>query len=90
MEESADERCSVVYFCASASGDVYELHHASALEPAVDGERDHTTSGSIYDNVRILLDEDQGGFHEGEAAFCFMRPAHTVLIPLTSLCKLAR
>lgn len=64
MEEPADGKCSVVYFCACASGNIYELHHKSSLEATANARSEDAALDSVYDNVRILLDEDQGGFHE--------------------------
>lgn len=67
MEEYADESCSIVYLCANAQDDIYELYHkrsppGEAAAPVNElGSLDQTRN-----NVRTLLDEDQGGFDEGE------------------------
>ena len=67
MEEKASESCSIVYFCASAQLDVYELYHKkSPPEDEDDSDTEHGLLSQIHHNVRTLLDEDQGGFDEGE------------------------
>ena len=80
MEESAEERCSVVYYCANTDGEVRELHHRSAPEPTVSADQKDGYLDSVYENVRTLLDEDQGGFHEGArkaSASVALRVYHT-------------
>lgn len=65
MEEPADERCSVVYFCASVEDDIQEVYHAKSGPDAIgDAKHDSAAIDGIYANARTLLDEDQGGFHE--------------------------
>ena len=65
MEEFADGSCSVVYF-ASARDGLYELYHKSS-PPEIPSETrpENGSLDNIYQNVRTLLDEDQGGFDEG-------------------------
>ena len=91
MEELADESCSVVYFCASASGDICELHDRSALEKtevSEDSRQENAALDIIRGNVRTLLDEDQGGFDEGEAPqYAVMLHVHAT--DCGSLCELA-
>jgi len=66
MEEQADDRCNVVYFCASAGEDITALHHSqSPPDSSSDTQLAHSLS-TINQNVRALLDPDQGGFNEGE------------------------
>jgi hypothetical protein len=66
MEEQADDRCNVVYFCASAGQDVTAIHHhQSSPDVPSDTELPHSLE-VIYQNVQALLDPDQGGFNEGE------------------------
>ena len=66
MEEQADDRCNVVYFCASAGEDIAAVHHHTS-PPDIPLETELAQSlYVIYQNVRALLDPDQGGFNEGE------------------------
>ena len=66
MEEQADDRCNVVYFCASAGEDITALHHSqSPPDQASETQLAHSLC-VINQNVRALLDPDQGGFNEGE------------------------
>jgi hypothetical protein len=66
MEEQADDRCNVVYFCASAGQDVEAFHHHQS-SPDIPSDTELLPSLEvIYQNVRALLDPDQGGFNEGE------------------------
>lgn len=68
-QESHDGRYAAVYLCAELdddSGGFSEIYHASAPPVTAKGGNDGATSlARIYDNIRILLDEDQGSFHEG-------------------------
>lgn len=67
MEEYDHERCSVIYYCASAGDDVHELYHNKSPPTAASGgQHENAALDGVYRNVRVLLDEDQGGFHEGE------------------------
>ncbi|KAM0717148.1 hypothetical protein Q7P37_007000 [Cladosporium fusiforme] len=64
MEEQADDRCNVVYFCASAGEDITALHHhENPPDVSLDTTRAHSLQ-LIYQNVCALLDPDQGGFNE--------------------------
>lgn len=73
MEEQADDRCNVVYFCASAGQDITALHHSQS-PPASASETQLAHSLCVINqNVRALLDPDQGGFNEGE------RDSHTCI-----------
>lgn len=66
MEEQADDRCNVVYFCASAGEDVTACHRPESLsELPAESSAVHSLQ-VIYQNVRALLDPDRGGFHEGQ------------------------
>jgi hypothetical protein len=66
MEEQADDRCNVVYFCASAGQDITALYHnQSPPDPTSETQLAHSLH-IINQNVRALLDPDQGGFNEGE------------------------
>ena len=66
MEEHADECSVIVYFCATAPDDIAELYHKNA-PPSADtvSEGQHGALAQVYENVRRLLDEDLGGFEEG-------------------------
>jgi hypothetical protein len=66
MEEPADGRCNVVYYCASAGEDISAVYE-SQNPPSRSENGGNRTSAieTIHGNVRILLDEDQGGFNEG-------------------------
>lgn len=66
MEDYANESCSIVYFCAGAEDDIYELYHKKS-PPAIAANSAHAHSSldEVYHNVRTLLDEDQGGFNDG-------------------------
>ena len=68
MEEKADERCNVVYFCASAGQDITALHHSTNPPDASSNTGRAHSLDVIYQNVRALLDPDQGGFNEGETS----------------------
>jgi hypothetical protein len=65
MEEQADDRCNVVYFCASAGQDITALHHHQSPPDASSNTDLPRSLDVIYQNVRALLDPDQGGFNEG-------------------------
>lgn len=63
MEE---HRCNtIVYFCATAQDEVYELYHKT--NPPSEAAAANSSLGQVYENVRTLLDEDIGGFEEGKA-----------------------
>jgi hypothetical protein len=68
MEEHRANECSViVYFCATAHDDVYELYHKRSPPSATAvSENQHSPLGQVYENVRTLLDENVGGFEEGK------------------------
>lgn len=69
MEEHVHESCRVVYFCSSAQKDVHELYHRN--RPPTAASDAQTSVDHTYRNIRALLDEDQGGFSEGEKIiFC--------------------
>ena len=81
MEEQVDDRCNVVYFCASAGQDITALHH-NENPPEESAETQHPHSLQIiYQNVRALLDPDQGGFNEG--SFSFILPVLLQSVRLT-------
>ena len=67
MDELIDRGCSVVYYCEGQGDEICEFYDTNSLPQDAselaqrDGWRD-----VLYSNVRMLLDEDQGGFHEGE------------------------
>ena len=64
MEEHVSESCRIVYYCSSTQDDVHELYHQNSA-PKLPSEG-HGSLAAIYQNVHALLDEDQGGFKEGE------------------------
>ena len=70
MEEHRANECSViVYFCATAHNDIDELYHKkSPPSTAAVSENQHSPLGQVYENVRTLLDENVGGFDEGNDA----------------------
>ncbi|KAK4547032.1 hypothetical protein LTR36_001253 [Oleoguttula mirabilis] len=65
VEEHADDRCSVVYFCGGLEEDVCEVYHEQS-PPRISPEVAHEDAAldNIYSNIRMLLDENQGGCHE--------------------------
>jgi hypothetical protein len=67
MEEHRANECSViVYYCATAHNDIYELYHKrSPPSSTAVSENQHSPLGQVYENVRTLLDENVGGFDEG-------------------------
>lgn len=65
MEEHVSESCRIVYYCSSTENDVHELYHQNSA-PKLPSEGQSSLE-VIYQNVHALLDEDQGGFNEGEA-----------------------
>lgn len=70
MAEFGDQAASVVYFCAGAAADdVYELYHKCSPPdaPPKPPAEESGVLDRVYHNARILLDENQGGFSEGEA-----------------------
>lgn len=70
MAEFGDEACTVVYFCAGADEEVYELYHKQSPPDAPPKSADSSSViDRVYHNARLLLDENQGGFSEGEAAW---------------------
>ncbi|KAK6435337.1 3',5'-cyclic-nucleotide phosphodiesterase [Oleoguttula sp. CCFEE 5521] len=65
MEEAADGRCRVVYYCTSAGEHVSAVHHWKDPPARSEGSGEEDAPRAVADaNVRILLDEDQGGLHE--------------------------
>lgn len=67
MEDFGDEACNVVYFCAAADEEVYELYHKrSPPEAPPRAAEGGSALDRVYHNARLLLDENQGGFSEGE------------------------
>lgn len=67
MEENASWSCSVVYLCASAQDDIHELYPKNATPVSADKALDGDTYlRQVYENVEVLLDENQGGYDEGE------------------------
>ena len=85
MEEHANESCSIVYFCASAQEDIYELYHKNSPPDGVSGPSQHKSLGEVYENVRTLLDEDLGGFDEGEVAANAVMRAYSYANDIKSL-----
>ena len=66
MEEHANECSVIVYFCATAQDDIAELYHKNTPPRAEEAAADqHASLEEVYENVRSLLDEDLGGFEEG-------------------------
>ncbi|KAF2770024.1 HD-domain/PDEase-like protein [Teratosphaeria nubilosa] len=65
MEEDWEGKCNVVYLVESAQGELCELFYRGSPPKAASQSRHYDASlDQIYGNIRALLDEDQGGFHE--------------------------
>ncbi|KAK3698569.1 3',5'-cyclic-nucleotide phosphodiesterase [Vermiconidia calcicola] len=65
MDGHPSSACSIIYFCASAQDDVYELYQRG--NPPETSSKAHDGDPSrdqVYHNVRSLLDDDVGGFDE--------------------------
>ena len=78
MEGSHDERIRVVYYCGTIEEDLCELYHdESPPKRAEDPAHQSDILEALYANIASLLNEDEGGFHEGmfhgEIAFTFHR-----------------
>lgn len=66
MEGSHDERIRVVYYCGTIEEDLCEIYHdESPPKRAEDSAHQSDILEALYDNIASLLDEDEGGFHEG-------------------------
>ncbi|TKA32347.1 hypothetical protein B0A50_01453 [Salinomyces thailandicus] len=72
MEGTLDERISVVYYCGGGEDDTISELYQDQSPPKAAAEVSHqdTTLEILYENVRSLLDEDQGGFHEVFVSSC--------------------
>ena len=89
MEEHANNGCSVVYYCASAPDEIYELYHKNSPPEAPSEIRHENTSlNLIYQNIRAMLDEDQGGFDEGEEVNN-RRESDVLVLIIVSFCQFA-
>lgn len=66
MEEQADDRCNVVYFCASAGEDISVIHHHQSPPDRPSQNKLAHSLDVIYQNIQSLLDPDEGGFNEGQ------------------------
>ena len=65
-EQTTSENCSIVYFCTGVQDDIYKLYcKASPPEAPPKASSPQHSLDQVYQNVRTLLDEDQGGFEEG-------------------------
>ena len=66
MEGSHDERIRVVYYCGTIEEDLCELYHdESPPKRAEDSAHRSDTLEALHANIASLLDDDEGGFHEG-------------------------
>ena len=65
MEEHAEGRCSVVYYCGGLEEEICELHHCNSLPTTREGGHASGALDVVHSNVHALLDEDQGGLDEG-------------------------
>lgn len=63
MEVRADGRCRVVYFCASVKDEVSKLYESTQRLQKKEAANQWEV---VEQNVRTLMDEDQGGFSQGE------------------------
>lgn len=88
MEGTLDERISVVYYCGGGEDDTISELYQDQSPPKAAAEVSHqdTTLEILYENVRSLLDEDQGGFHEGMTQLPVARTVY--LLTLRSVRKL--
>ena len=67
MEELIDRGCSVVYYCDRQDEEISELYNEEQPpQDTLDVAPKDNWREAVYSNVRMLLDEDQGGFYEGE------------------------
>ena len=65
-EQTTNENCSIVYFSSSAQDDIHKLYcKESPPEAPPKASGPQHSLDQVYQNVRTLLDEDQGGFEEG-------------------------
>lgn len=66
MEEADDGQCSVVYFCPGTDQEISALYHTADLPALVSRDHnEHPSLATVYNNVRRLLDVDQGSFRQG-------------------------
>lgn len=85
MEEADDGQCSVVYFCPGSDNEISELYHPSS--PPVIAPRDrtqHPSLANVHNNVRRLLDVDQGNFRQGRSLFV---PISDLILTARSFCQ---
>lgn len=76
MEEHAEGRCNVVYYCAGLEGDVREVYHADTLpESSAKEQEGGEALKVVHHNVHALLDEDRGGLDEGRDLVCAVQGA---------------
>jgi hypothetical protein len=89
MEEHAEGRCSVVYYCGGLEHDVSELYHSTS-PPEIPPNSDKLSPlDVVYRNVQALLDKDQGGLDEGRTQpLAPLRYARHMLTTVSSLRQL--
>lgn len=64
MEEGVDAPC-VVYFCGNAHDELCKLFSDDSPPPSAALGHPDPALDRVYRNVRVLLDENLGGFREG-------------------------
>lgn len=66
MEATGEGKCSVVYYCDGLEESICELYQdQSPPRLATEAAHGGVALDTIYHNIRMLLDENQGGCHEG-------------------------
>lgn len=70
-EEEQQQHCNLIYYCSDLEQDDIDTTFPKNARPTHSNASQHTAEKNkslevIYDDVRILLDEDRGGFNEGE------------------------
>lgn len=65
MEEAAPGQCRVIYYCHGLS---HTELYTPAKPPAATNSQDGALPDGAYNNVRRLLDVDQGNFGQGKAS----------------------
>ena len=88
MEEHRDRGCSVVYYCDRQDEEICELYDGQHLPRDATGVAQKAGwRKALHSNVRMLLDEDQGGFHEGETCTGYSMGIASLI--MNSVCQLA-
>ena len=64
MEVHTERKCSAVYLCTGLEDDICELFYTKSPPKEL---LDNSPLSLVYQNVHVLLDEDQGGLDEGKS-----------------------